>query len=505
MMIPSLQRLPAFALVLGVVILVGAGGWSAAWAQERPADPLAGITLRIGVQDASAIGSPAERHGRSWAAAHQAQVRVERYPFAELYSRLLAGMTGAAAPFDVIFYAPAWAGDFAPYLAELPPEIAEDETLDDIAPIFRERLMQWNGRWLSVTVDGDLFSGYYRRDLFNDPAHRAAFAARYGYELAAPVTWRQYRDIAEFFTGRTDAHGRLLYGTAEAFARGGQQFWTAFARAAAYTNPPGQPGAQFFDPETMTPAVNNPGWARAIAEYVEILRFCPPDAAGYGIADSRRAFIGGHTAMTLDWGDTGPLAEQGESSAIVDQVGYFVLPGSSEVWDGRRGAWVTLPAVQRTPFLAFGGWVAAVPRNARQPQAAWNYILWFSSPANSLEDVLDGSSGINPYRYSHFAAIDAWTRVFSRRAAAEYLGVIRASLESPYAALDLRLPGFNDYTQSFEHYLTQVLSGRMALQPALDAVAGEWEAITSRRGKAAQRALYRTSMGLPPQLLPDAP
>lgn len=483
----------AFTLVaLAIVGVVSAAATSAA-----SGPPFTGVTLRVGVQDASAIGTPAEAHGRSWAERHHAGVNVLRYPFGELYARLKAGMTGESAPFDVVFYAPAWAGDFAPYLSELPPEVAEDESFDDIHPTFRDRLMKWNGRWLSVTVDGDLFSGYFRRDLFEDPVHRAGFLQRYGYDLAPPASWRQYRDIAAFFTGRTDRHGRSIYGTSEAFARGGQQFWTAFARAAAYTNPPNVTGGQFFDPETMVPQVNNPGWVRAIEEYAEILKYCPPDAAGYGIAESRRAFIEGRTAMTLDWGDTGPMAENAQISVVVDQIGYFVLPGSAEVWNERDHTWLELPQPHRVPFLAFGGWVAAVPRNAPHPAAAWDYIMWYASVANSLRDVVDGSSGVNPYRYSHFGEIDAWTRVFSRRAAADYLQVIKASLDSPHAALDLRVPGFNEYTEAFEGQLTEVLSGRVSAKVGLDAVAVAWDAITNRRGREAQRRLYRASMGLP--------
>ena len=42
----------------------------------------------------------------------------------------------------------------------------------------------------------------YRRDLFDDPKEKAAFKGKYGYDLAAPATYDQLRDIAEFFTRR---------------------------------------------------------------------------------------------------------------------------------------------------------------------------------------------------------------------------------------------------------------------------------------------------------------
>ncbi len=54
----------------------------------------------------------------------------------------------------------------------------------------------------------------YRQDLFDDPKEKAAFKAKYGYDLALPETYSQLRDIAEFFT-RPDQKlfGVGLYGS----------------------------------------------------------------------------------------------------------------------------------------------------------------------------------------------------------------------------------------------------------------------------------------------------
>ncbi len=55
---------------------------------------------------------------------------------------------------------------------------------DDIAPIYREQLMVWNGKTLSQTIDGDVHTYTYRIDLFEDPKEKEAFKAKYGYDLA---------------------------------------------------------------------------------------------------------------------------------------------------------------------------------------------------------------------------------------------------------------------------------------------------------------------------------
>ncbi len=489
--------------ISGVLVLFWLLFWLSPVFGESSNPRFAGVEITVGVQNVSAIGAPAKAHAQTWEQRTGGKVRVIDTPFGKLFDEFKASLTAKEPVYDVLFFIPAWAGDFFPYLAEAPPGLVGNESFDDIHPTYRERLMTWNGKWIAVTVDGDLFQGYYRKDLFEDPTHRQAFRERYGRDLAPPDTWAEYRDIAEFFTGRQAPDGAALFGATEAFARGGQQFWDLFSRASAYTNHPDFRGAQFFDPDTMRAQINNPGWARAAREYVDILQFCPPDAKGYGIVEARQAFMSGRAALILDWGDTGPLANDPAQSRIADKVGYFVLPGSHEVWNGRAWQWQRFERPYKAPFLAAGGWVAGVPKNSRHPEAAWDYIQWYSSPENSLHDVVTSGTGINPYRLTHFTSIDAWTRVFSRPAAAEYLEVLRTSLDSPQAALDLRIPGFFRYTEALEISLTQALNGEVSVQKALDQVAADWEKITDELGRDQQLAIYRASMGLPPE--PDRP
>ena len=456
-----------------------------------------GTSIRIGVQNVDAIGSPAKAHAATWQERTGGKAMVVQSDFSRLFVNYMSSLTAAEPSYDVLLFPSAWAADFYPYLAEIPGELMDNESFDDIHPIYRDRLMTWDGKWIAVTVDGDLFSGYYRKDLFSDPANRANFRTRYGYELFPPDTWRQYRDIAEFFHGRTQRDGTLLFGTAEAFARNGQQFWTLFSRASAYANHPAHPGAQFFDPDTMRAQVDNPGWLRAVREYKEIAAFSPPDALEYGIVEARNAFLTGRTAMTLDWGDTAQLATDPTYSKVSGNIGYFVLPGANQVWNGRLWQWSEWRTPHKAPFLAFGGWVAGVPKNSRNQQAAWDYVMWFSNPENSLRDVVTSGTGINPYRFTHFTNIDAWTQAFSTAAASEYLDVVRTSLDSPHVALDLRIPGFYRYTEALEEELSKILRSELPVKDGMERVVAAWEAITDDLGREAQLAAYRAAMGLP--------
>ncbi|WP_296810261.1 extracellular solute-binding protein [Thiocapsa sp.] len=472
-------------------------------------------------RDTTAIGGPAERHGRDFEAATGTAVAVTRVPFADLYERIMLGFVTGHLPFDALLIPSAWLPDFAPYLSPVPERIIAGPIVGDILPLYRDALMRWNNRWMALTIDGDLHMGAYRRDLFEDPDTGAAFAAEYGRPLQPPQTWSDYRDVAAFFSGRQGADGSALAGTLEAYAREGQRIWTLFSHAAAYTNHPDHPGAMFFDPDTMVPAIDNPGWIRALREMLELRRFGPADADRLDSEAVRIRFAAGQAAMNIDWADTGVLAgalggamggerasvadtplsgdprdSRTETSAIAGNVGFFVLPGSREVWNPASGAWETLPSVRSVSFLAFGGWIAVVPAVGAEHERAWAYVAWYASPEHSARDLLDGSSGINPYRLSHLDDPAPWRSLLGDRQAEDYLRVLRASLSAPQIARDLRLPGYRAYIAALEDQLDRVMTGGATPEEGLRAAAADWEALTDRLGRNSQRRHYREAMGL---------
>ena len=464
----------------------------AALAQGAP--DFSGVTVNVGSMTGPFIASAHKAAAESWEEATGGTVNIIEFPFSELYPKYLTAMVQSEASFDVITFAPAWTPDFAPYLSEMPAAIRETDEWQDIHPVYRDRLMIWDGVHKSMTMDGDLHALSYRLDLFNDADEQAAFKERFGYDLAAPETWDQYYDIAEFFTRPDDE----LWGTAEAFVRGGQQFWFFFSHAASYTNHPDNPGSMFFDPETMEPQINNAGWLRALEEYKKSVEFSPPGALNYNSGDIRTTFAGGRVAMNFDWGDTGTIGADPEQSQVAGSVGSSLLPGSTEIWNIKTGQWDSFDAPVRSPFMAYGGWQTAVPVASENQEAAWHYVEWLTNPDNSMQASITGGSGVNPYRLSHFTNLDEWASIFSEEEARQYLDTQRGSLDADNVALDMRLPGYFSYTEVLEIELSKALAGEVEPQAALDAIAAEWEELTDEFGRDEQRAAYRSSMGLPP-------
>lgn len=110
-----------------------------------------------------------------------------------------------------------------------------------------EPFPDWPGGWPRSLVDPLLFDArlysipwhdgpeclIYRTDLFADASNCESFASRFGYPLAPPATWQQFRDVAAFFTAGEehrygalfaafpDGHNTLYDFTLQLWSRGG--------------------------------------------------------------------------------------------------------------------------------------------------------------------------------------------------------------------------------------------------------------------------------------------
>jgi multiple sugar transport system substrate-binding protein len=221
-----------------------------------------GVTLTAGSQTGPFIALAMQMPAKTWEQKTCGKVNVVEFPFGELYPKYLTAMTAGESTFDVITFAPAWMPDFAPYLSEMPAAMQSRARIGTISsPIYRDRLMVWDNKHL-FAVDGRRRPHLH---LPHGPVRRSR-RRRTRSRPSTATTWPRRRpgsniyDIAEFFSVRT----RKLWGTAEAFRRGGQQFWFFFTHAAAYTNDPQTTrAAMFFDPGNDGRPDQQPGLGEA--------------------------------------------------------------------------------------------------------------------------------------------------------------------------------------------------------------------------------------------------
>jgi multiple sugar transport system substrate-binding protein len=470
-------------------------------APEMEALPYEGVELNILTFTGPQIAEPLQRRGPDFEAMTGAKINVIIVPFSDLYQQILTDVATETNSYDGWVFAPQWMGDFIVpgYVEDLTSYVAADESIEweDVAPFFRDFSATYEGNVYTIPLDGDFHMGYYRTDLLAEAG------------IDAPQTWDDYLEIAATFHGQDlYGDGDPDYGSCITKKRAAQAYWFITSVAGSMLQSQGTAQGAFFDTETMEPLVDNEAFRKALEIYKETTQYGPPDEINLDVGDTRSLFTTGRCALSMDWGDIGPLAIDPETSTVIDQVGAMVLPGSTQVLDRETGALVdcdettcpyAIDGINYAPFAAFGGWSGGVNATIddAKKKAAYDFFSFMSKPENSNVDVTIGQTGFNPYRTSQFLNREAWVEAgMSAEAAANYLGAIEDSLNSPNMILDMRVPQNQRYQQVvLDTAVAQYLADELSLDETVQQIYDGWEEITEELGREDQLTAYKASIG----------
>lgn len=461
-----------------------------------------GVTVNLMTFTGPVVSEPLQRRAPDFEKMTGAEINIITVPFADLYSKLLTDWATGTNAVDAAVFAPQWAIDYvAPgFLEDISDRVAADEALDaeGIAPFFREFSQKVNNKTYMVTLDGDFQMVYYRTDVLEDIGKEP------------PKTWDDYLEIAEMTAG-TDLNGdgTADYGSCIPKKRNAQSYWMVSSVMSSFLQSKGTGQGMFFDTEDMTPLMDNPAAIHALEIYKKTGEYGPPDEVNMDIGDTRSLFTTGRCALTLDWGDTGALAFDPDNSQVVDQVGAVILPGSTRVLNRETGEFQQCDAelcpyaqdgVNRAPFAAFGGWSGGINVNADEDvkEAAFAFLSYMSQAEQSNEDVTNGVTGFNPYRMSHLESTDLWVKAgMSEDYAANYIGAIEDSLNSPNMVLDLRIPKNQSYQQvALDTTIARFLAGELDAERTAEIIQTAWEELNDENGVDEQLSAYRATLGI---------
>jgi multiple sugar transport system substrate-binding protein len=459
-----------------------------------------GVTLNVMTFTGPQIAEPLQRRGKEFEAATGAKVNVITVPFSDLYQKLLTDWGTGTNSIDAAIFAPQWMPDYVTpgFIEDLTPRVAKDSKLReaDIGAFFREFSQKYAGKTYTLTLDGDFHLAYYRTDILEKLGKKP------------PQTWDEYLEIAAAAHGKDFGDGKPVVGSCIAKKRGAQSYWMITSFAGAFLQSKGTSEGAFFNPANMKPLVNNDGFARALEIYKETGKYGPPNEINLDVGDTRNMFVSGGCALTVDWGDIGPLAVDPKTSKVIDKVGALMLPGSKQVLDRATGKLVAcdkarcpyaINGVNRAPFAAFGGWSGGINAKAKPKakDAAYALFSYMSQPEQSNVDVTVGATGFNPYRTSQFKELGQWVKSgMSEKAAKDYLGAIQDSLNSPNMVLDLRIPNNQRYQQvALDTAVARFLAGELDVKATMKSIESSWNEITEEVGKDKQMKAYRATIG----------
>ncbi len=243
----------------------------------------------------------------------------------------------------------AWAGKgFAEPIDPLLANAAlrdPDFKIEDFIPASVAMTSSYQGKLYGIPYSYIPPFAIYRKDIAGDPKERAAFKAKYGYELpftgdkfSKIDTWEQWRDAAEFFTRKkgTELVGQVLprdfYGVTAAFKR-------HYTVLYDYERILLGMGGVIVTADSTT-GLNSPEAKKALTYMLSLRRFAPPSYREYTWDEQYSDFCAGNLFSTFSWGDTTPFLESAKDCPVsVGKVGYFVHPGT-HLTTAEGHAWV---------------------------------------------------------------------------------------------------------------------------------------------------------------------
>ncbi len=207
-----------------------------------------------------------------------------------------------------------------------------------------QRAVRFQNRTLGIPTTTSTPAVAYRLDLFEDPRERAAFKARFGYDLAPPNSYQQFLEIGQFFTRK---RGELLAGKpldadfyGSAFPnKKGVYLWHSYENMIlAY-------GINLYNPRTRKAEFDGPNGLAAAQMYKALLAIQPSSNLNDSSAESTALFASGHAAMIVQYFDRVVLNTIKPDVPVYGKIGYALPPAEPNHPRGWKHAFRDGPGV----------------------------------------------------------------------------------------------------------------------------------------------------------------
>lgn len=302
---------------------------------------------------------------------HCVKVNVVNIDNSQLYNKQVIEMVGETGAYDVVTLETSEKAEFAEngFILPMTEYFADKKAqLDDVAPTLAALTTQYKGDVWGLPYYTYTAGYIYRADLFEDAAEKEAFKAKYGYDLAAPTTWAQHRDIAEFFTRKK---GENLKG--EALTK---DFYGVGLMAGPFPEIQDEmsgvlwsQGADWLTDEGVVPV---DAVEKAMNDYLALLKFAPPAALTVTYDGVMNQMKDGQIAQTYSFFlDQWPNAVQTENSVTGAKMGVAEAP-------------------EKKAYI--GGFLLAVSASSAHPEEAMDFVAYVGGHDAQIEFAKAGGT-----------------------------------------------------------------------------------------------------------------
>lgn len=439
------------AVMLGLALpaaqaLAGLGHVPQAFAQgshvfgSYTSKPFAGKTISVAL-----VGEPRSDAVKKMLPEFEAKTgiktNIDILPYPTLQEKQGVALTQKTGAYDVVHVDCVWVGQYAGQGWVVPATDyvtrSDSKTLNitDFLPRVLAEQGSWEGVVYGLPFIQAVFGLHYRTDIFKT------------YNLKVPQTWEELRETARFLTEKESKNG--VYGLTIMGRRGVQLqcTWDNFLWSW---------GGDWYDKD-YRPTINSPQAVESLEFMKSLLPSAVPGVLSYDWDENAQAFAQGKAAMNLQWQNAAPTFADPSKSKIVGKFDFELIPGKKQA-DG---------TIFRTP--TFGGWGLMIPVDAKNKEAAWEWIVWATSTAmeKELAKAMPGSRR------------SSLSDPVMQRQHVEYKNMLK-SLE--FSKGRPRIAVYSEMADAIEVALSETLTGAKTAKVALDDANTRLELILRRGG-----------------------
>lgn len=397
------------------------------------------LTLAV---NAGVEGDALKAAARDYEAQTGVRINIVEFPYSNLFDKELVDLTARSGAYDLIMLDDPWF-----------PRFAGEGFLTDLMPLYQKKNMAGpdddfvrtslalcrhpyqTGTLYALPYLGNSQLFFYRKDIFE----------KHG--LKEPATWDDVLNSARIISERemTGAPGGgRLYGYVMRAAQGNAAvadfmpiFW-AF-------------GAEMFDGQGR-PTVNSPEGINALRFMLELGKSAPPGYSSFNADEVSAHLLQGTAAMSINW----PA-----------WIAAFSDPAKSRVIG--KMAFTTMPGAQKPGQAEIGNWLIAIPRDAQNVDAAFDFLVWATSAEQLKRSALLGNP---PTRRSVFNDPELVAKFPTYPV---QLRSLETSRPRP------RTPRWNEIENAFGIFLSKANSGELTPEEAMNQANAEILKIVERK------------------------
>lgn len=386
-------------------------------------------------------GDALKQAARDYEAQTGVHLNIAEFPYDNLFEKELVDLNARTGAYDLIMLDDPWF-----------PRFATQEFLSDLKPFYERRGQAGpdddfvqnslalchhpyqTGALYALPYVGNSQLFFYRKDIFEK------------HHLKQPETWE---DVL--------ASARVIQEQEAAGAPGGAKMY-GYVMRAAQGNPAVADfmpifwafGAEMFD-ASGRPTVNSAEGINALKFMLELGKYAPPGYASFNADEVSAHLLQGTAAMSINWPAWISSFSDPAKSKVVGKIEFTVMPGAKN--PGRA---------------EIGNWLIAIPRDAKNSEAAFDFLIWATSRDEMKRSAERGNP---PTRKSIFqdAAMVAKFPAYTQQ-----LRSLENSRPRP------RTPLWNEIENTFGIFLSKANSGTLSPEEAMNQANAEIAKIIER-------------------------